>query len=345
MKEMSAHSAAPPSASTRHLPGHVLAFLLFAAGLIAVFAGPLISLVILAAESDLHSHILLIPFVSAYVLYLRRSTLPADYTYSPGWATIPLIVGAMGLVAAWVPGVFGTTLSHHDHVALMTLSFVCFLAAGGFLFLGQKWMTAATFPFAFLIFLVPLPDRMVDFLETASKLGSTEAANFFFSITGTPVLRDGTVFQLPGITIRVAQECSGIRSSWVLLITSVLAANLFLRSPWHRIALVLFTIPLGIVRNGFRVWTIGTLCIQIGPKMIHSVIHRQGGPLFFTLALGPLFLLLWWLRRSEWRGIGRSSGELECAPALDSVPSESGDRPGPQQRFDPPVREQLPPGR
>jgi exosortase/archaeosortase family protein len=155
---------------------------------------------------------------------------------------------------------------------------------------------------------------MADFLENASKLGSTEAANFFFSITGTTFLRDGPIFQLPGITLEVAKECSGIRSSWVLMIASVLAADLFLKSPWRRLALVLITIPLGILRNGFRIWTIGTLCIYVGPHMIHSAIHRRGGPLFFVLALGPLFLFLWWLRRSEAKGPEESRNKLDQQP-------------------------------
>lgn len=160
-------------------------------------------------------------------------------------------------------------------------------------------MAAAAFPFAFLIFMVPMPDAMVDALETGSKLASAEAANFFFNVTGTPVFRTGAIFQLPSITLEVAQECSGIRSSWVLLITSLLAANLFLKSTWRRALLVCLVIPLGILRNGLRVWVIGTLCIHIGPQMIHSVVHRRGGPVFFALSLIPLFLLLAWLRRKE----------------------------------------------
>jgi len=140
---------------------------------------------------------------------------------------------------------------------------------------------------------------MADGLETASKLASAEAASLFFNIAGTPVLRDGTVFQLPNITIEVAQECSGIRSSWVLFITSLLASNLFLKSTWRRAVLVCFVLPLGIVRNGFRVWVIGMLCIYLGPQMIHSIIHHRGGPIFFALSLIPLFLLLWWLRRAD----------------------------------------------
>jgi exosortase C (VPDSG-CTERM-specific) len=162
-------------------------------------------------------------------------------------------------------------------------------------------MRTAAFPFAFLIFMVPMPDGMADALETASKVASAEVASWFFSISGTPFLRDGPRFQLPDILIEVAQECSGIRSSWVLFITSVLAANMFLKSSWRRAILVCFVIPLGIIRNGFRVFVIGMLCVHVGPNMIYSVIHRRGGPIFFVISLIPLFGLVWWLRRSEAR--------------------------------------------
>jgi exosortase C (VPDSG-CTERM-specific) len=279
--------------------GSLIRFSVFGILLVAAFSKPLFSLAVYAAGQQLHSHILLIPFVSAYLIYIRRHSLPTDYTFSPGWAMIPLVAGVIALTAGWLPSVFGGPLSHNDDLALMALSFVCFVGAGGFFFLGRKWMTATAFPFAFLIFLAPMPDAMADTLETASKLASTEAASLFFDITGTPVLREGTIFQLPNIVIQVGQECSGIRSSWVLVMTSLLAANLFLKSTWRRAILVCFVIPLGIVRNGFRVFVIGMLCVHIGPAMIHSIIHRRGGPVFFALSLIPLFLLLWWLRRGE----------------------------------------------
>ena len=295
-------SSTPPSGQhTRDLRlGGPVGFLVFGVFLIAVFSKPLLALAVYAAGEDLHSHILLIPFVSAYLIYIRRHALPKDYTFSVRWALIPLMAGAISLAAAWTPGVSGR--SQNDYLALIALSFVCFVAAGGFFFLGRKWMAAAAFPFAFLIFMVPMPDRVADFLETASKLASTEAASMFFNISGTPVLRDGTFFHLPNITIEVAQECSGIRSSWVLFITSLLAANMFLKKPWRRTVLVAAVIPLGILRNGLRIVFIGLLCVHFGPEMIHSIFHKRGGPPFFVLSLIPLFFLLWWLRRGEVRG-------------------------------------------
>jgi exosortase C (VPDSG-CTERM-specific) len=288
----------------------LMAFALVALGLLALFAKPLLALVAYTSQSQLNSHILLVPFVSAYLLYIRRHKLPATLTSSPGWGFIPLAVGGLALFLAWNPRFLGAPLSENDYLALTTLAFVCFLVGAGFLLLGSKWMAAATFPVAFLIFMVPMPDVMADSLETASKLASADAAHLFFLLAGTPILRDGTIFQLPGIAIQVAQECSGIRSSWVLIITSLLAANLFLETAWRRVVLVCFVIPLGILRNGFRIMVIGVLCVRIGPEMIHSIIHRRGGPVFFSLSLIPLFLLLWWLRRGEIKS-GRSD-----SPAL-----------------------------
>jgi exosortase C (VPDSG-CTERM-specific) len=195
---------------------------------------------------------------------------------------------------------------------LLTLSLLFCLAGGGFFFFGRPWMRAAAFPLAYLIFMVPMPDAMTNALETASKYASAEMTSLFFQLSGTPFVRAGVVFQLPNITIEVAQECSGIRSSWVLFMTSIVAANLFLQTSWRRFALIAFVIPLGIVRNGFRVWVIGMLCIHLGPQMIHSPIHRKGGPLFFVLSLVPLFLFLFWLRR----------GDAGTAAATEKVISE-----------------------
>jgi exosortase C (VPDSG-CTERM-specific) len=295
------------------LSRRLLFFLLFVGGLIAIFAAPLVRLMIYAAGTQLHSHIVLIPFVTAYLVYLRRHSLPRTYASSPALAMVPLAAGAASLGAAWSSSSFGWSLSENDFLGLIAFSFVCFLATGGFLFLGRNWMASVAFPFSFLIFLVPMPDRVADFLETASKLASAEVANVFFNLSGMPVLRDGTIFQLPSITIQVAQECSGIHSSWVLFITSLLAANLFLKSSWRRAVLVAAVIPLGILRNGFRILVIGLLTVEIGPKMIHSVIHRRGGPLFFALSLIPLFLLLWLLQRQEIRRRSTEEGAESAA--------------------------------
>jgi exosortase C (VPDSG-CTERM-specific) len=273
----------------------------FATVLLAAFAQPLLTLINYAAGSQLFSYILLVPFVSAYLLYLRRTQLPKEHVIDFPLAIVSLAGGLGVLVFTYWLDFAVRAPADNDRLVLLTLSFLCCLAAGGFFFFGRDWMQAAAFPLAYLIFMVPMPDAMAEGLEKASISASAEVANLLFHLSGTPFLRAGNIFQLPNITIEVAQECSGIRSSWVLFMTSILAANLFLKTRWRRFALVAFVIPLAILRNGFRILVIGLLCVNLGPQMIHSLIHRRGGPVFFMLSLIPFFLVLWWLRKGDAR--------------------------------------------
>lgn len=328
---MAGKDSGPIVFATQSLPGipqpeakRFRRFGAFVLVLSCLFFLPLRALATLALGSELHSQIFLIPFVFAWLVYLRRDGLSPGSSRSSVWSILLLLVGVAALATGVAYSGFFASLSPNDHLALMILAYVCFVAAGGFVFLGKSWMRELWFPFVFLVFLVPLPDELVYWLETASKLASADAANLFFNISGTPLVRDGTVFQLPGIVIEVAQECSGIRSSLVLFITSLLVAHLFLKSPWRRIALVAFVIPLGILRNGFRILVIGLLCVHYGPQMIYSLIHRKGGPLFFVLSLIPLFLLLWWLRRGE---SGASGGREKAAGRIDLAPKSEGEWP------------------
>ena len=274
-----------------------LAFYGWCVFFLAMFAGPLVALLKLALGSDLHSHALLIPFISAYLLHTQRERLPAIYQANIGSGVALTVLS--GVTAAFALGLFGKAPEGTAYVSTMMLALVGLINAGGFLFLGSNWMRAAAFPMTFLVFLAPLPEVWESALENGLKLASSEASAILFEISGTPFLRDGNIFQLPGIVLEVAQECSGIRSSYVLFITSIVAAQLFLHSPWRRIVLVGLVIPLGIIRNGFRILVIGLLCVHVGPEMIHSIIHRRGGPLFFALSLIPLFLILWLLRRGD----------------------------------------------
>lgn len=278
--------------------GRVRGFLIFVAIVMAIFSRPLVSLAMYAADSELNSYILLIPFISAYLLFLRRGRLGAKLETSAVWA---LVAAAAGLAALAIDWHWRQGLSRNDSLSLLALAFLCSIAAGSFLFLGRRWMAAAAFPMGFLFFIVPLPDAAVDCLETASKMASAAVAAGFFDMFGVPALHDGVIFQLPDINIQVAQECSGIHSSLILMIASLVASHLLLRSFWRRAVLVGFALCLGVVRNGFRVFVLGWLCVHLGPGMIESPIHHRGGPVFFALSLIPFLLLVWVLCRGDWK--------------------------------------------
>jgi exosortase C (VPDSG-CTERM-specific) len=288
---------------------------IYSAVVLAAFGWHFFNLFRYTLDTELHSHVVLIPFISAWLLRLKAEELPRGYHGAFGWAAAFLLAGIGVLVAAWrTPG--AESLSRNDQLGIVTLSALCFLTAGGFAFLGSSWMKAALFPVCFLLFLIPLPDAATEFMEYWSQVGSTMTGEWLLWLAGIPHMRDGFVFSFPGITsLELARECSGIRSSWVLFITCLLAAHLFLRSPWRRFFLVAFVIPLGLLRNGFRFATLAWLCLNVSEDMIDSAIHHRGGPIFFALSLIPLGLLVWWLRRGDG---GPSSEPPPEAPAANA---------------------------
>ena len=106
----------------------------FGIALLSVFAQPLLALMNYAARSQLFSYILLIPFVSAYLLYIRRDQLPKNYLSDLPIAGV-CMAGGLGVLAFtyWIHFA-GWVWADNDRLALGTLSFLCCLAAGGFSF-------------------------------------------------------------------------------------------------------------------------------------------------------------------------------------------------------------------
>jgi exosortase C (VPDSG-CTERM-specific) len=166
-------------------------------------------------------------------------------------------------------------------------------------FLSGPAVRALAFPLGFLVFLAPLPVAVESAVEFFLQHGSSLVAQIFFQVIGTPVFRDDTIFHLPGFSLQVAPECSGIHSTLALFITSLVAGRVLLRSTRNRTILTLAVLPIALLRNGLRIATIGELCVRYGPEMIDSSIHRQGGPIFFAISLVPFSLLLLFLFRAD----------------------------------------------
>jgi len=280
--------------------GPIRGLLLGTVSLVLCFSVPLIRLVRFAAASGLYSHIILIPFISLYLVWQKRRSLQPGSPPPRRWATVFLIAGLVPLAGVWIPALSGTLLAPQDALALATLSFLLLFGAICCLSLGRETLRSLAFPLGLLLFMVPFPAGLQTLLEAILQHGSAAAAYGFFRMAGTPVFNHDLVFELPGFNnIRVAHECSGIHSSLALFITSLLAGDWFLRSPWRRTILAAAVLPLAILRNGVRIFTIGELCVHVGPEMIDSPIHRRGGPLFFVLSLVPFLLLLIYLMRQE----------------------------------------------
>jgi len=282
---------AKPSAQLRK-------FFLLTAILVVCFGRPLFDLLQLAVKDDLYSYIPLIPVISIYLVWLQKNKLPRLSEPARKLAAL-FFTGGLAAIAGYWFVVRSASLADEDYLALTIFAFLLFFTGVCCLFLGRETSRAIAFPTGLLVFTIPFPVFLRHGIETFLQHGSAAVADGLFKLSGMPVYQDGLMFRLPGFNLEVAPECSGIRSSLVLFIMSLLVGYLFLRKPWNRTMLALAVIPLALLRNGFRIFVIGQLCVRIGPEMINSYIHRHGGPLFFILALVPLFLLLIFLRKSE----------------------------------------------
>ncbi len=280
----------------RQVKGRILYFLLFVGAAVIVYLVPLGSLLSFAWRDDTFSYIPLLPVVSAYLFYENRKKifLGENGLYPGGAALLVLAI----LLYAFDASQAGR-LAPADHLTVMTLSFVSCIVGGLGFFYGAGAWKAAALPIFFLVFMAPIPvfllDRIVVFLQSLSA----EASSVIFRLTGVPVYRNGFVFQLPGQTIEVAKQCSGIRSSLSLFIVSLLAGHLFLKDTWRKTVLCLSIVPITIVKNAVRIVTLSLIAVYIDPRILGSVAHRQGGIPIFFLALVLLGAVLWLLRRGE----------------------------------------------
>jgi exosortase C (VPDSG-CTERM-specific) len=295
--------ASVPDDKRRHLPA---GFIIAAAVLLICFSEPLFTLMRFALSSELYSYIILIPFIGLYLVWIKKGSL-RESTFSVSKMSVLFLLGGLGFLGLYFAArQDGARLELEDSLALTTLSFVLLFWALCASFVAKPVLRSIIFPLGLLILMAPLPVFLRSWIESSLQYGSAMAALGMFSLTGTPVFYYDLNFQLPDITIQVAPECSGIHSTVALLITSLVAGHLFLRSNWRRSIVVIAVIPLALLRNGFRIFTIGELCVHIGPEMIHSYIHKKGGPVFFVLSLVPFLLLLYYLIKSDRRGAAQN---------------------------------------
>lgn len=246
-------------------------------------------LVRLSAADPTASHILAVPLLSAWLIYRRRAAI-----FSVTRTDVPRgAIGAVLGLALLYAGRYVQSLSLST-AALVLLFSTVFLAC-----FGLAATRAARFPLAFLTFAIPLPGAVVLGATHFLKAGSIEAVGALFTLTGTPYYRQGATFTLAGVVIEVADECSGIRSSIALLLTTLLAGHLLFRRLDAKVLLAIVTVPLAILKNAIRIVTLSLLALHVDLDFLRGRLHQEGGIVFFLLTLAMLFGVIVALRRRE----------------------------------------------
>lgn len=259
----------------------------------------------LILEKETFSQIPLIPVVSAVLLYENRKAIFSEVSFGRVWG-IALIT--LGLIFLGVARLNLWQLSSANQGSVFVFGVVLVWMGAFAVFFGARAFRAACFPLLFLLFAVPIPEPILSKVIYFLQKESAEVAEIFFRLAGIPYFRQGFVFELPTVTIRVAEECSGIRSAIALLITTVLASHFFLRTTWRRLILCAFVVPLAIFKNGLRIMALTTLSIYVNPGFLYGNLHHHGGIVFFMFALVPAALLLGWLQKGEKPKSGAAEG-------------------------------------
>jgi len=264
---------------------------------VSLLAGwrPLVETFHLALNNEEYTHILLILPLAVALISLDRHMLDlASRTGSRMGVALLVASTAAAALARWTPG------PHADvRLSLAVLALIIWWIGAFVLCYGSQVSRSLRFPLGFLLWMVPFPALVLDRIIQLLQRGSAFSARLLFESARVPVAQDGLLLSIPGVTLEVAKECSSIRSSMMLLVTTMVVAQLFLRSPGRKLLVIAVAIPLTVAKNGLRIFTIGMLGTRVDPAYMTGSFHHQGGVIFLAIALGVVFLLLWILRRGE----------------------------------------------
>ena len=256
---------------------------------------PLLRTFALALNSGEYTHLLLIVPISLSLILTERTRLKS--TIEPGvefGAALLFVAILTACYSRWM------TARHNDVQLSISMLAAVIWWIGSFVFcFGARTARVFLFPLCFLFWMVPIPSPLLNKIIAFWQQGSALSASMLFSAFGIPVTQDGIIISIPGLTLQVAQECSSLRSSLMLIVTSMVLAHQFLRSFWRKTAVVVVAIPLSIAKNGLRIFTIAILGTRVDPGFLHGDLHRRGGIVFFLAALLVILLLLWLLNRGE----------------------------------------------
>src|SRR5687768_8680495 len=187
-----------------------------------------------------YSHGFLIPPIAAFLAWERRDRFRAA-PLRPALAGF-MVIGASALVLALDGGAFPTRIS-----------LVAALAGALLAIVGWSRFRTVAFPLAILLLMVPLPDPIFTRLESPLQTATSMFSEAMIAAVGIPVLREGNLLALGNVTLEVAKECSGIRSSISLIVLGLAFGYSADTRRWPRLLVLGLTVPIVILTNAVRV--------------------------------------------------------------------------------------------
>ena len=282
----------------------VMIFALAAA--VVPFARVLNQLVGMWESAPEYSHCMLIPAVSAFLIFRERAVL-ARMRFEGSWLGIAVLVAGMGL---WGVAEL-STIWVIEQYAFVVVIYGLTLALVGREAFRRLWMAMLI-----LLFTIPLPIFFSNSLSLHLELLSSALGVDVIRLFNIPVYLDGNVIDLGVYQLQVAEACSGLRYLFPLMTLAFIVAYFFRVPLWKRTALFLASVPIAILMNSLRIGLIGVSVAYWGQKMAEGVLHYFEGWVVFMVSTALLLALAAALVR-----FGRQPMRLRDAMVLDAGPA------------------------
>ncbi len=255
-----------------------------AAALLAALAWPILCAWVLAyaqAESD-YAYGFIVPFLVGLMLWHRRRELAAVGA-KPSPIALALLLPALGMLVLSEKREYATPAS---------VSLLGVIWGSVWLMLGTRWVRAAAFPLAFLVWMAPLPGPIIHDSTYGMQQLSTVLANDTLHLLTFPTTLSGNIITMDTFVLFVDVPCSGMKLLLTMLMFGSAFAWLTDGPGWKRAALFGLTLPLSIAVNTLRITVLGVLGESFGASVEHT-FHDTSG--LMTVAVG--FVVLFWIAR------------------------------------------------
>jgi exosortase D (VPLPA-CTERM-specific) len=230
--------------------------------------------------SEDYSHGMFVPLISLFLIWQARHRIAEAGTENSWWG---FGVISAGLFLYWLGELAALYVLQHVSLFMVIVGLV--IAS-----IGVRGARAITFPLSYLLTSIPLPVFLYASLSSQLQLWSSALGVGFLQLVGVTAFRDGNVIDLGPVQLQVIEACSGIRYLLPLTSLALLCAYLFKDRMWKRVMIVLSSIPISIVVNGFRIGMIGVLVEWYGQGAAEGFYHLFEGWVLFMTSLGLLIL-------------------------------------------------------
>jgi exosortase len=246
-----------------------------------------------------YSHGFVVPLFALLlgaIAYMRDGIFPVGGTVTRASA----IWGGIEIAAGFLLHIFALFLGGSKLGLFIDVAALIFILRGVVLALGGPVANATYgFPLLFLIFMAPIPPQVYEPIALKMQALAAMVAANLLELVGVPVLREGYVIQIPGHTMEVAGECSGMRSLTAILALAMAIGYITGRGQVYRWTLGLLSAPVAIGVNCLRVFGTGLIMLYIGPEWASGKAHEYEGQVMVGFAALLLVGVAWLLAMIE----------------------------------------------